>query len=159
MGSRSIIPRPLTAKQKEFVTQYLVDLCAGKAALRAGYSRRNPDQIGYQLLQKTSVADAIKQAIDARSQRVRLNADDMVRALIADVSADILEIFAHDGSIRPVAEWPEKWRSGGLVEYLEVTEHLVRRGKNRGKTVRITRIRFADRTRLKWLLGRAVGAF
>ena len=55
----------LTAKQERFVAEYLIDLNATQAAIRAGYSEKTADQYGHQLLKKTSVAAAI--AVDARN--------------------------------------------------------------------------------------------
>ena len=49
----------MTPKQERFIAEYLVDLNATKAATRAGYSERRASEIGYQLLQKTTVAAAI----------------------------------------------------------------------------------------------------
>lgn len=51
----------LTAQQRLFVAEYLKDGNATQAAIRAGYSKKSAEQIGYQLLQKTSVAQAIAQ--------------------------------------------------------------------------------------------------
>ena len=56
----------LTPKQKLFVDEYLIDLNATQAAIRAGYRPSNAEQMGYQLLQKTSVSDAIKTAMAER---------------------------------------------------------------------------------------------
>lgn len=53
----------LTPKQKLFVDEYLIDLNATQAAIRAGYRPDNAEQMGYQLLQKTSVSDAISKAM------------------------------------------------------------------------------------------------
>jgi phage terminase small subunit len=49
----------LTAKQKAFCQEYLIDLNSTQAATRAGYSSKTAGVQGYQLLQKTSVADRI----------------------------------------------------------------------------------------------------
>ncbi len=51
----------LTDQQRLFVAEYLKDNNAKQAAIRAGYSKKTAEQIGYQLLQKTSVAQAIAQ--------------------------------------------------------------------------------------------------
>lgn len=67
--------RPLSPKQQRFVDEYLVDLNASQAAIRAGYSARNADKIGWQLLGKTRVADAIALAKDARSRRTTITQD------------------------------------------------------------------------------------
>ena len=52
----------ITPKQSRFVEEYLIDLNAKRAAIRAGYSEKRASEIGYQLLQKTTVLDAIKDA-------------------------------------------------------------------------------------------------
>lgn len=49
----------LTDKQRRFVQEYLLDSNATQAAIRAGYSEKTAEQIGHQLLKKTSVAAAI----------------------------------------------------------------------------------------------------
>lgn len=65
----------LTAKQQTFVREYLVDLNATQAAIRAGYSAKTAEQQGFQLLKKTSVAAAVQAAMDKRSQRTEITAD------------------------------------------------------------------------------------
>lgn len=65
----------LTAKQRMFVDQYLIDLNATQAAIRAGYSEKSAMEQGYQLLQKTPVKAAIDAALEARSRRTQINAD------------------------------------------------------------------------------------
>lgn len=74
----------LTDKQKMFVAEYLIDLNATQAAIRAGYSAKNADSIGLQLLRKTQVQEALKAAMDKRAKRVELTAE--------QVLADIREI-------------------------------------------------------------------
>ena len=59
----------LTDKQQRFVAEYLIDLNATQAAIRAGYSAKNADKIGSQLLGKTRVAEAIQAEKTARSER------------------------------------------------------------------------------------------
>ena len=49
----------VTPKQQRFVEEYLIDLNATQAAIRAGYNKRTAEEQGYQLLQKTSVSNAV----------------------------------------------------------------------------------------------------
>jgi phage terminase small subunit len=53
----------LNVRQREFVKQYLVDLNATRAAIRAGYSVHTAKEIGYQNLQKPHIARAIDAAL------------------------------------------------------------------------------------------------
>ena len=55
--------RKLTSRQQRFVEEYLVDLSATQAAIRAGYSPQTAEQISYQLLQKTSVSLAVQEGL------------------------------------------------------------------------------------------------
>lgn len=72
----------LTPKQQRFVEEYLVDLNATQAAIRAGYSARNADKIASQLLGKSRVAAAIAYAKAERSARVAVSADYVLNNLV-----------------------------------------------------------------------------
>lgn len=83
----------MTKKQKRFVDEYLIDLNATQAAIRAGYKAKNgqrASEIGHELLQKTQVSEAISEAIAERSKRTGINADRVLLELarIAFVNAD-----------------------------------------------------------------------
>lgn len=69
------IMKELTSKQQRFIAEYLIDLNTTQAAMRAGYSKKNADKIGPELLGKTRVARAIQEAMDARAQRTQIHAD------------------------------------------------------------------------------------
>ncbi|QIA76164.1 terminase small subunit [Rodentibacter caecimuris] len=74
--------RGLNEKQRKFVDEYLIDLNATQAAIRAGYSKNRASELGYQLLQKTTVQNAIKEAQKKRSERVQVSQDDVLRGLL-----------------------------------------------------------------------------
>ncbi|WP_434565148.1 terminase small subunit [Thermoanaerobacterium thermosaccharolyticum] len=91
----------LTVKQRRFIEEYLIDLNATQAAIRAGYSAKNADKIGSQLLGKTRVAAAIKQAMAERSRRTGISQDRVLRELakVAFVNAtDVINM--DDATIR-----------------------------------------------------------
>lgn len=84
----------LTEKQRRFVDEYLIDLNATQAAIRAGYSVKTADKQGYQLLEKTRVAEAISEKMAERSRRTGVNQDRVVMELakIAFVNAaDVID--------------------------------------------------------------------
>ncbi len=58
--------KKLTPKQARFVDEYLIDLNAKQAAIRAGYSPKTAEWTGPQLLGKTHVSEAIKARRDER---------------------------------------------------------------------------------------------
>lgn len=71
----------LTVKQERFVEEYLVDLNATQAAIRAGYSSKTAEQMGYQLLQKTSVQKALQEAIEERSKRTGITQEKVIEEI------------------------------------------------------------------------------
>ena len=74
----------LTPKQQRFVDEYLIDLNATQAAIRAGYSPKTAEQQGFQLLKKTSVSEAIEQAQKERQKRTLVTQDDVIRGLLTE---------------------------------------------------------------------------
>lgn len=65
----------LNAKQQRFVDEYLVDLNATQAAIRAGYSKKTAGQIGDENLRKPEISAALQEAMDKRAQRTEITAD------------------------------------------------------------------------------------
>jgi|DEB0MinimDraft_3_1074331.scaffolds.fasta_scaffold13303_1 phage terminase small subunit len=65
----------LTPKQELFVNEYLVDLNATQAAIRAGYSKKTAKQIATENLSKPAIARAIAEANQERMERVKYDAD------------------------------------------------------------------------------------
>lgn len=73
--------RDLTPKQACFVEEYMIDLNATAAAVRAGYSERTADRIGPELLGKTWVAEAIQAALAKRSKKTEVTAEYVIKNL------------------------------------------------------------------------------
>lgn len=71
----------LTDKQKRFVDEYLVDLNATQAAIRAGYSAKTAEWIGPQLLGKTHVSEVIRDRQQARADRTEITQDRVLKEL------------------------------------------------------------------------------
>jgi phage terminase small subunit len=65
----------LTAKQQRFVEQYLIDLNATQAAIRAGYSPRTAAQIGAENLRKPDISAAVQAGRDEQQRHAELRAD------------------------------------------------------------------------------------
>lgn len=77
--------RPLTPKQARFVDEYLIDLNATQAAIRAGYSARTAQQAGAENLSKPVIQAAIQAKQADRAARVELTTDFVVNELRAIV--------------------------------------------------------------------------
>lgn len=71
----------MTAKQKRFIEEYLIDLNATQAAIRAGYSAESARQIGSENLAKPDIRARIDEAMAERSRRTGLNQDRILMEL------------------------------------------------------------------------------
>ncbi len=86
----------MTPKQEKFVLEYLIDLNATQASIRAGYSENRASEIGYQLLQKTTVLKAIQKAQKANAERNMITIDRITQMHLQafDVAKEQLQAHA-----------------------------------------------------------------
>lgn len=71
----------LTLKQQRFVEEYLIDLNATQAAIRAGYSVKTAKEIGCENLSKPNISSEIAKAMAERSKRTGVTADRVIEEL------------------------------------------------------------------------------
>lgn len=149
----------LTAKQQAFVLEYLVDLNASQAAIRAGYSKKTAGQIGDENLKKPQIAQAISEAKNSRNERVKINADYVLNRLVEIDQLDVLDILRDDMSFKPLSEWPKGWRQY-LVGF-DIAEMFEGQGEDRSMVGLMKKIKWPDKVKNLELLGKhvAVSAF
>ena len=82
----------LTKKQQRFVEEYLIDLNATQAAIRAGYSVNSAKEIGCENLTKPNIQEAIAKAMAERSKRTGVNQDRVVLELAKIAFANIADV-------------------------------------------------------------------
>ncbi len=90
----------LTIKQQCFVNEYLIDLNATQAAIRAGYSAKTADAQGSRMLGNVKVQQAIAEAMAERSKRTGVNQDRVVLELAKIAFVKMTDIVNSDGEIR-----------------------------------------------------------
>ena len=151
----------LTPKQARFVDEYLVDLNATQAAIRAGYSSKRADAMGHENLRKPVVAAALKERMDKRAERTQIDADWMLKRLAQDATADVADLYDENGNLRPVHEWPMAWRTGLVAGIDTVQERIGTDEEGKPEFATVRKVRLADRTKLLELIGKHidVGAF
>lgn len=144
----------LTQKQRLFVDEYLIDLNATQAAIRAGYSKKTAGQIGDENLKKPQIAQAVRTAMDSRSQRAQVNADYVLNRLVEIDQLDVLDILRDDMSFKPLSEWPKAWRQY-LVGF-DIAEMFEGQGEDRSMVGLMKKIKWPDKVRNLELLGKHV---
>ena len=71
----------LTERQRRFCDEYLIDLNATKAAIRAEYSEKTAYSMGQRLLKNVEVKKYIDELIEARQRRTEITQDRVLREL------------------------------------------------------------------------------
>lgn len=97
--------RPLTPKQDMFVREYLIDLNATQAAIRAGYSARTANEQGARLLAHVSVKAAIQAAMDKRAEQVGIDANFVLNGIRNLISRCEQAVPVLDNEGNPTGEW------------------------------------------------------
>ena len=90
----------MTKKQKRFVEEYLIDLNATQAAIRAGYSPATAKEIGCENLTKPNISEAIAKAMAERSRRTGVNQDRVLQELAKIAFAKITRFRNRSSSNR-----------------------------------------------------------
>jgi phage terminase small subunit len=101
----------LTDKQEMFCREYLIDLNATQAAIRAGYSENTARKIGSENLTKPDVQNRIAELKLQRNEQVNIDAAYVLRRLVEIDKMDVLDILKEDGGLKPISEWPKVWRT------------------------------------------------
>jgi phage terminase small subunit len=145
----------LTPKQARFVDEYLIDLNATQAAIRAGYALKGAEVTASKLLRVPKVEAAINTALTARSQETKIDAAWVLKRLAAEAEADIADIYDDHGNLLPVKQWPKIWRQG-LVQGIEVEELFEGRGEDRVQIGVLRKVKLDSRIKRTELIGKHV---
>ena len=94
----------LTAKQQRFCDEYLIDLNATQAAIRAGYSAKTADQQGSRMLTNVKVQQEIAEKMAERSKRTGINQDRVLQEIAKLALVNIDDVVDLDtGRVRETA--------------------------------------------------------
>jgi len=141
----------LTPKQARFVEEYLIDLNAKQAAIRAGYSSKRAQEIGYQLLQKTTVQEAIRVRRDELSKKTEVTQERIVLEMSRLAFMDIRNLFNADGSPVPIKQLSDAAAAGiSGIEVVSIGNGEVGIGK-------VTKYRMPDKNRALENLAKILG--
>lgn len=118
----------LSPRQQRFVEEYLKDLNATQAAIRAGYAPKTADVQGPRLLGNVGVAAAIAEGKRARSERTQISADRVLEEIAAIA-------FAHMGQYATWHDDRVSLTDSSEVDpraVSEVSQRMTRYGNNVG---------------------------
>lgn len=143
----------LTPKQEKFCQEYLIDLNATQAAIRAGYRENTAKSVGSENLTKPDIQTRLKVLMDARAKRTEVTADRVLKEYARIAFFDIRKIYDDQGNLKNIWELDDDAAAGvvGIDHYVEKSE-----GEPLGKT---TKIKIADKKGALDSIGRHLGMF
>ncbi|WP_038291772.1 terminase small subunit [Zooshikella ganghwensis] len=156
--------RKLTPKQAMFVKEYLVDLNATQAAIRAGYSKRTAREQAARLLSKVNIQEAIQQIQSVRAKRLTISADRIEQELARIAFSQITDVVewrreklnnTHEQDDKPPVEIQQVLLKNSDTLPTEVTATI----QEVAQTTHGVRIKLYDKLKALELLGRRHGMF
>jgi phage terminase small subunit len=149
--------KKLRPKQKKFVQEYLVDLNATQAAIRAGYAPKRADATAYNLLRNTEVQVALQKYQNQLAEKVEVTIEELVIAYKQIAFADLADCYDENGFLKNIHEIPLSARMA--LAGLEVDELYEGRGKDRECIGQTKKVKLWDKLRALDALGRHLGLF
>lgn len=138
----------MTKKQKRFCEEYLIDLNATQAAIRAGYSPDTAKAIGCENLTKPDICAHIDRAMAERSRRTGVNADRVVQELAKIAFVNATDVIDPKTATVKEDALPE---DTAAIQSVKV--------KTFGEVGLEREIKMADKLRALEMLGRHLGMF
>lgn len=119
----------MTPKQEAFIREYMIDLNATQAAIRAGYSEKTAKVIGAENLTKPAIRARIDESINKRAEKLELDAQWVLTKLkdVADrCMTEVEPVMTFDRDNRRMVETGEyRFDSQGANRALElIGKHL-----------------------------------
>ena len=152
-------PMKLTPKQARFVQEYLIDLNAAQAAIRAGYSAKTARVIGHENLTKPDIAAAIEKAMAERAERTEVTADLVVGELRKIAFANMADYMKSTPEGDPSLDFSALTRDQtAALREVTVEDFPYRRGKH-ARAVRRVKFKLHDKRTALVDLGRHLGLF
>lgn len=135
----------LTPKQEMFCLEYLKDLNATQAAIRAGYSEKTANRIATENLSKLVIQQRIAELKEERQSELQIDAKHVLKRLVDIDQLDVLDIVNEDGTIKPIKQWSKDWRKS--ISDISVIQT---------ETQTITKIKLPDKLKNLELLGKHI---
>ncbi|WP_105537563.1 terminase small subunit [Cronobacter turicensis] len=143
----------LTGKQEMFCREYLIDLNATQAAIRAGYSVKTANRTASENLSKPDIQNRIAELKNKRNEDVGINAAYVLQRLVEIDQMDVADILNDDGSLKAVSQWPKCWRI--TLQGIDISSTIRNFDEETEETI-LKKIKWPDKVKNLELLGKHV---
>lgn len=143
----------LTDKQELFAREYLKDLNATQAAIRAGYSEKTANEQASRLLANVNIQNFVAELKAERVEKTGIDAAYVLRRLVEIDQMDVLDILKDDGGLKPITEWPKTWRT--TLSGLDINTTITNFDETTTENI-LKKIKWPDKVKNLELLGKHV---
>jgi phage terminase small subunit len=137
-------------RQQRFAEEYLIDLNATQAAIRAGYSPKRADATGYNLLRKAEIQAAIHEGRQKIQNSTQVTVRRVVSELAISAFADPAELFTDTGELLSIHDMPEHVRRS--ISSIEIDSSGV-------ATAKVSKVKLNDKLRALDCLMKHLGGY
>ncbi|MBF7694036.1 terminase small subunit [Acinetobacter pollinis] len=149
----------LTPKQQRFVDEYLIDLNATQAAIRAGYSEKTAKDIGCENLAKPNIKEAIEKAQNKRIARTEITQDMVLQELAKIGFSNMLDYMSITNGGDLVHDFSALTRDqAAAISEVVVEEYAEGRDEDK-REVKKLKFKLADKKSALVEIGRHLGMF
>lgn len=145
----------LNDRQELFCLEYIKDLNATQAAIRAGYSEKTAQPSASRLLLNVMIQKRIAELQEDRTNELKVDARYVLNRLLEIDQMDVIDILNDDGTVKPIRAWPKVWRTS--LSGIDITEFM----SEESSAGALKKIKWPDKIKNLELLGKHinVGAF
>lgn len=154
--SETSTAKALNPKQQRFVVEYLVDLNATQAAIRAGYSPKTAGVQAFDLLKKPEIAAAIERQRNVHAKSTGLTVERVLQEAMRLAFFDIRKLADSEGNPIPIGELDDD--TAAAIQGLELATERVRGGEDGAETV-VRKYKIADKNAALERLFKHLGLF
>ncbi|QEL18730.1 terminase small subunit [Limnoglobus roseus] len=147
----------LTPKQQRFIEEYLIDLNATQAAIRAGYSEKTAKAIGHENLTKPDIQAALTEARQRITERTEITQDRVLKEYSRLAFLDIRKAFDEEGRLKPIHDLDDD--TAAAICGVEAEDLYEGRGESREHVGRLHKIKLSDKRGALDSIARHLGMF
>lgn len=141
---RFIQKNMLKPKQQRFVNEYLIDLNATQAAIRAGYSQVTAKLTGHRLITNDNVKKEIDRQQAIQSEKSKISQERVLLEIARLAFNDPRAVFDSNGIIKPIKDWSTE--TAAAISVIELND-----------TGQISKIKFWDKGKQLELASKHLG--
>ena len=154
--------KQLRPKQRLFIKEYLIDLNATQAAIRAGYSAKTSYSHGQRLLKDVEIQNALTSAMHKREDNIEITAARVLKelAIIAYADQSDYVTIGTEGEVKLIPFDTMKEGASRAVSGVEETRRIMGSGTGKGTEMILeikTKYRHHDKVKALELLGNHLG--